>query len=277
MQKDNKLMLGYENFMDLVSSAFGTSHLALNITGGFIAAMTTFITQYIWDDSRAIYTLLGIITLDACTGIMRAIKHKTFSSGRLPRILVIMVLYTGLLSIGWNLAKISPFYGWIPSLLYGGFVTTLIISIIENLHQIQAIPDNIYNYIKTKIDLFQAFAFGSSFNKTIIEVQKPSKIGIYQTDISGKLTFANDNFKEIVQLEEDEISTKSLLDMLHPDDKERVIANWQNAIKKKNMYKSEHRINLNNGEQIKVLSQSTPMKDASGKIIGYLGTYEQIS
>lgn len=45
MQKDNKLMLGYENFMDLVSSAFGTSHLALNITGGFIAAMTTFITS----------------------------------------------------------------------------------------------------------------------------------------------------------------------------------------------------------------------------------------
>ncbi len=277
MQKDNKLMLGYENFMDLVSSAFGTNHLALNVTGGVIAAVTAFITQYIWDDSRAIYTLLGIILLDACTGIMRAVKQNTFSSGRLPRILVIMVLYTGLLSIGWNLAKVSPFYGWIPSLLYGGFVTTLIISIIENLHQIQAIPDNIYNYIRTKIDLFQAFAFGSNFNKPVIEIHKPSKVGIYQTDVDGKLTFVNDNFKEIVELTEEEISTGSLLDMLHPDDKNRVVTNWQNAIKKKNIYKSEHRVNLRSGEQIKVLSQSTPMKDVSGKIIGYLGTYEKIS
>lgn len=50
-------------------------------------------------------------------------------------------------------------------------------------------------------------------------------------DISGKLTFVNDNFKEIVQLEEDEISTKSLLHV-YPDDKERVIANGKILLKK---------------------------------------------
>ena len=165
MQKENDLMLGYANFHDLISSIFGLKLAAINFIAAMIAMFTTFITNYVWDDARAIYILLVLILVDALTGISKAIKAKTFSSAKLPRILVIMVAYTTLLGVTWNVSKVSPFYAFLPAVLYGGFVSTLIVSIFENLHQLKWIPDNIYNLVMTKLELLQQFVFGKNFNK----------------------------------------------------------------------------------------------------------------
>lgn len=162
MVKDNNLMCGYISFADLFKSAFGTEHMHTNIIMAFIGGLTTFITSYIYDDAQAIYVLIGMIAFDSLTGILKAIKHNTFSSAKLPRILVIMLLYTCLLSLGWNLAKVNDLFSWIPGTLYFGFVTTLTISIIENLHALNVISDNVYNYIQKKMKLLQEFLFGSS-------------------------------------------------------------------------------------------------------------------
>ena len=165
MQKDNNLMLGYENSHDLLSSIFGLKLVAANAIVAFVASTTTFITDYIWDDAKSVYILLMLIAVDALTGIFKAIKANNFSSSKLPRILVIMVAYTTLLSLAWNISKGSPIYAFLPAVLYGGFVSTLIISIFENLHQLKWIPDNIYNLVKNKLDLLQQFVFGKNFNK----------------------------------------------------------------------------------------------------------------
>ena len=167
MQKDNDLMLGYANTHDLLSSIFGLKLVVLNFIAAFAAAMTTFITDYVWDDAKAVYLLLVIIGVDALTGVFRAVKTKTFSSAKLPRILVIMVVYTTMLGIAWNISKVSPFYAFLPAVLYGGFVSTLVVSIFENLHQLSWIPDNLYKLIKTKLELLQQFVFGKSFNKKL--------------------------------------------------------------------------------------------------------------
>jgi hypothetical protein len=165
MQKENDLMLGYANHHDLLSTIFGLKLMAVNGIVALAAVITTFITSYIWDDANAIYMLLLLIGVDAVTGIFKAIKAKTFSSAKLPRILVIMVTYTTMLGIAWNISKFSPFYNFLPAVLYGGFVSTLIVSIFENLHQLNWIPDNLYNLIKGKLDLLQQFVFGKNFNK----------------------------------------------------------------------------------------------------------------
>ena len=165
MQKDNNLMLGYANYHDLLSTIFGFKLAAINFIVAITAVLTTFITDYVWDDAKAIYILLMLISVDAVTGILKAIKYKTFSSAKLPRILVIMVAYTTLLGATWNISKISPLYSFLPAVLYGGFISTLILSIFENLHELNWIPDNVYNLIKTKLELLQAFVFGKNFNK----------------------------------------------------------------------------------------------------------------
>jgi hypothetical protein len=162
MLKDNNLMCGYESFKDLFKSAFGTEHLHANMIMASLGAVITFITSYIYDDPQAIFVLIGMIAFDSITGIMKAFKNGTFSSAKLPRILVIMLVYTGLLSLGWNLAKFDELFSWVPGTLYFGFITTLVISIIENLHQLNIISDNMYKFMKKKMALVQEFFFGKN-------------------------------------------------------------------------------------------------------------------
>lgn len=162
MVKDNNLMCGFLSFDDLLKSAFGTEHLQTNLIMAFIGGISTFITSYIYDDAQAIYVLMGLIAFDSLTGVLKALKFNRFSSAKLPRILIIMVIYTSMMSLGWNLAKVNDFYSWIPGTLYFGFVTTLGISIIENLHELGVISDNVYFYIKRKISILQDFFFGTN-------------------------------------------------------------------------------------------------------------------
>lgn len=164
--KDNHLMIGFANLHDLATSAFGLKSSVITFMISLFGALTAFITTYIYDDAKAVYTLLALIGLDAFTGIIKSIKNKTFSSARLPRILVIIIVYMSLLGIGWSLSKISSFYLWIPSALYFGFVTTLMISIVENLNQLGLISDGIFNAIKGKINLLQKFIFGKNYKNT---------------------------------------------------------------------------------------------------------------
>jgi len=149
MIKNNNLMLGYHSFEDLFNSAFGLNHKVTNLLLASIGGITAFITSYIYDDPQAIYVLIGMVAFDSLTGIMRALKQGIFSSVKLPRILVIMITYISLLSLGWNLAKVNDIFTWVPGCLYFGFVTTLCISIIENLHALNIISDNVLLILKT--------------------------------------------------------------------------------------------------------------------------------
>jgi len=161
MVKENNLMLGYCSFKELFKSAFGLDHIHTNFIMASIGGLITFITSYIYDDPQAIFVLIGMIGFDSLTGILKAIKFGTFSSAKLPRILVIMVIYISLLCLGWNLAKVDDMFDWLPGTLYFGFISTLTISIIENLHALGIISDDIYKHIKKKMKLVQEIFFGS--------------------------------------------------------------------------------------------------------------------
>ncbi len=266
-------MLGYENSKELLNSAFGLKQIPINLIGVLITTISTFITNYVWDDARAVYTLIGIILIDAITGISRAIKSHTFSSAKLPRILVIIIVYTGMLSIGWNLSKVSQFYSWIPAVLYGGFVMTLLVSIFENMHELKLIPDNLYFYIKNKIELLQSFIFGASFNAPTA-LPNPDKIGIYKADMNGRIIDSDERFCEIVGLTKEEVLADKVSSLINKQDLITIRLLWLKAIKEQTVFKSQHRLTKLDGTLVIVLSQAYPMKDAFNKIIGYFGTIE---
>jgi hypothetical protein len=163
MAKDNKLMLGFESVIDLLSTSFNFKLPILSLIVGLMATLNTFISENIYNDAKSIYFLLGLIMFDAVTGVLRAIKAGTFSSSRLPRILVIMLLYTGLLSVSHNLTLQNPYYSFLPGLLYGGFIATLVTSVFENMHELGYISTPIFNLVMRKIRLVQEFMFGKSF------------------------------------------------------------------------------------------------------------------
>lgn len=160
MMKDNNLMLGYCSLKEVCKSAFGLDHIHTNTIMASLGGIIAFITSYIYNDPQAIFVLMGMIAFDSVTGILKAFKFGTFSSAKLPRILVIMVIYISLLSLGWNLAKVDEMFSWLPGVLYFGFISTLTISIVENLHALGIISDTMYKYMKKKMNLLQEFFFG---------------------------------------------------------------------------------------------------------------------
>jgi hypothetical protein len=165
MQKNNHLMLGFISWHELFEKIIGIKQLAFNFFLAMAAVLTTFINDYVWNDAKAVYFMLFLISFDALTGVSKSIKNKTFSSARLPRILVIMIVYTSLLALSWNISKFSPLYYWLPGALYGGFIATLIVSIFENLHALNLIPDRLYDMVKSKLESLQSLIMGADKNK----------------------------------------------------------------------------------------------------------------
>lgn len=153
------MILGYNNFSDLIYTTLGLKTFTLNVVVAFLASLSTFITDYVYDDARAIYVMLALLIFDFATGIWYAIKSNTFTSTRLPRILVNAVVYTLLLGISWNIAEVYPLFGFLPGLIYGGLIATMLVSLLENLTKLNLIPDSILKRLLEKL--------GSMANKKI--------------------------------------------------------------------------------------------------------------
>ena len=149
--KENKLILGFENTKELFSSILGLKNSFINFLLAMITASSSFITQYIWDDATAVYFMLFLIVVDASTGIWKSIKYRTFSSSKLPRVLVISIIYVLMLAISWNAAKHSTLFIWLPGLVYGGLIGTPLVSIYENFAELGYVPKGLLYDIKEKI------------------------------------------------------------------------------------------------------------------------------
>jgi hypothetical protein len=149
--KNNTTLFGYESITDYITTQFGLNCIKFNLFASFTGGLTSFITNHVWNDARAVYTLFALVILDFITGIARAIKLKRFSSARLPRVLLTITTYALLLSIGWNLSKVSELYSFLPGLLYGGLVSTLIYSVFENMYDLGLIKKEFYNKVKKRL------------------------------------------------------------------------------------------------------------------------------
>ena len=149
--KENLLFFGFKSMKELFVTAFGIKTLSVSVIFSVLSTINGFIQEYIYDDAKAVYFLIFLIAIDAITGIWKALKAKVFSSSKLPRILVLMILYILILGIGWNAARFSSFYFWLPSVIYGGMIGTLIVSVFENFMELGYLPKNLYDSIKKKI------------------------------------------------------------------------------------------------------------------------------
>jgi len=149
--KENKLILGFESTQELFSSILGLKNSFINFILAVCTAFTSFVTQYIWDDASAVYFLLFLIIVDAGTGVWKSVRNRTFSSSKLPRVLVISIIYVLMLAISWNAAKHSELFLWLPGMVYGGLVGTPLVSIYENFAELGYVPKGLLYDIKEKI------------------------------------------------------------------------------------------------------------------------------
>lgn len=151
--KNNTTLFGYDSITDFLNTNLGFSTIKWNSLGAAAAALSTFVTGYVYDTAEAVYFMLFALLIDGITGVWVALKNGKFSSARLPRILLTMVFYCLLLALGWNAAKHNVIFSFLPAIIYGGLMTTILVSIFENVYYLGYLPKSIFNILKQRLKL----------------------------------------------------------------------------------------------------------------------------
>lgn len=149
----NKDFFGFTDMNDFLSSLFGAKSVELNFFGAMVATITSFITNYVWDSSAAIYTLWLIMAFDWFTGLSYAIKSKRYWSRKNFRMPIFYIATSLLLALSWHLSKHNMFFYPLPSIAYGGFCAVYFSSWVENLGKLGWIPKPIADAVANRFGL----------------------------------------------------------------------------------------------------------------------------
>ncbi|MBD2486592.1 PAS domain S-box protein [Aulosira sp. FACHB-615] len=104
-----------------------------------------------------------------------------------------------------------------------------------------------------------------------------SPVGIYHTDKFGHCIYLNQRWSEITGLPQAEAMGTGWAKSLHPDDRDRVFATWNEAAAAKSLYTCEHRCLRPDGKSVWVICQAIPELDEHGEITGHIGTITDIT
>lgn len=154
MKKDAQTgFLGFESAKDFWESFLGFKHWIINIIAGAIGGMTTFITDYVWDDANAVWTLWILMGADWLTGIIKGMINKRFVSYKLFRMPLYYLATSFVLSMAWNMAKGNILFVPLPGIVMAGFYAVYFTSMLENLGEIGLLPKALVKVLKAKFGL----------------------------------------------------------------------------------------------------------------------------
>lgn len=113
--------------------------------------------------------------------------------------------------------------------------------------------------------------------RTFTSLATSSPVGIFRTDAAGECLSVNDRWTAITGVTDAEAKGFGWTRALHPDDCDRVLAEWAAVAGTGSEFKSEYRFRRLDGETTWVLGQAVPMRDGSGVITGYIGTITDVT
>lgn len=149
--------IGFSSPGDFLDSLVGIKSWMLNACIAIGASMTSFITSYIWDDPKAVWTLWSLMVADWVTGIAKGVVTKKFVSFKIWRMPLYFVATSYILHISWYMAKGNIVYTMLPGLVIGGFYSVYFVSLIENLGALGLLPRSLATLFKNKFGLKKLF------------------------------------------------------------------------------------------------------------------------
>ncbi|HEY9707758.1 MAG TPA: GAF domain-containing protein, partial [Oculatellaceae cyanobacterium] len=102
-------------------------------------------------------------------------------------------------------------------------------------------------------------------------------VGIFHTDVAGHYLSVNQCWCEMAGITAAEAQGNGWVQVLYPDDKERVFAEWYRTVQENLPFQSEYRFQRPDGKTTWVLSQAVAEKDKTGTAISYIGTITDIT
>lgn len=98
-----------------------------------------------------------------------------------------------------------------------------------------------------------------------------SPVGIFRVGVAGSLVYVNERWRRITGLDDPDLLPRRWTDAFHPDDRERVAAEWARAGADQRQCEFEARFQHENGRTVWVLGQVAPERGGAGGIAGYVG------
>ncbi|WP_017327026.1 PAS domain S-box protein [Synechococcus sp. PCC 7336] len=102
-------------------------------------------------------------------------------------------------------------------------------------------------------------------------------VGIFRTDALGHCIYVNECWCQMAGLSPKAAAGEGWRQGLHPDDRDRVAAEWYRSARDNRPFQLEYRFQRPDGKVTWVYGQSVAERDADGDAIGYVGTITDIS
>jgi len=102
-------------------------------------------------------------------------------------------------------------------------------------------------------------------------------VGIYQLDLEGQLTFANERCLLITGVELEAILGHGYIELIHPEDRLGLSREWKAAVGDGREAEHEYRIIRPDGEISWVVGRSAPRYNLDGELTGYIGSLADVT
>jgi len=102
-------------------------------------------------------------------------------------------------------------------------------------------------------------------------------VGIFQTDLDGNCVYANNTWCRLTGLTSDDAMGTGWSKALHPDDRDRVFSEWNEAVRTSQIFNSEYRFRTPTGREHWVSCVASPLADAASGVSGYIGCISDIT
>ncbi|MBH9537417.1 PAS domain S-box protein [Novosphingopyxis sp. YJ-S2-01] len=103
------------------------------------------------------------------------------------------------------------------------------------------------------------------------ELAKIAPVGIFRTDADGQCNYVNEAWKEITGLEDGQWEGEGWANAIHPDDVERVFADWGTAVAEERDYEGDFRWVHSDGSVAWTTALGRPDRAADGEVEGFIG------
>ncbi|NJK53053.1 MAG: PAS domain S-box protein [Leptolyngbyaceae cyanobacterium SU_3_3] len=102
-------------------------------------------------------------------------------------------------------------------------------------------------------------------------------IGVFQTNLEGRCLYTNSRWQQITGLTLLESAGEGWARAIHPEDREAVFSEWNRSIQEVRDFSQEFRFLTPQKEVRWVRARAAALRSATGEVIGYVGTDEDIT